>query len=390
MSAETMDLAAARAAIESFADLPPEGVDFDALATRTGWASEVLHRAHRIVHATKAHGGPRPNGRADTGKHADDAARTITAVTLADFLARELPPREYVLEPVIPAQGLVMIAGARGIAKTFVGLGLGYAVATGSGFQKWKAPQPRRVLYLDGEMPAAAKQERLAALVHASEALPPDDEHFRLVTPDLQADLLPDLTSEEGQRALAPHVAAADLVILDNLSTLCRSGKENEAESWVPVQEWLLGLRRAGKSLVLIHHTGKNGLQRGTSKREDVLDTVLLLRRPGDYLPSQGARFEVHLDKGRGITGDDAAPFEAMLELRDGKALWTIRSLADVELATVVRLTAEGVSVRDIAEETGFSRSKVSRLQKKAKESGTVVPFPKGGRHFDGSAADDD
>jgi hypothetical protein len=47
------------------------------------------------------------------------------------------------------------------------------------------------------------------------------------------------------------------------------------------------------------------------SRREDVLDTVVNLRRPEDY--EQGARFEVHFDKSRGFMGKDAEPFEATL-----------------------------------------------------------------------------
>lgn len=54
---------------------------------------------------------------------------------------------------------------------------------------------------------------------------------------------------------------------------------------------------------MFIHHAGKSGAQRGTSKREDVLDTVVALKRPGDYVTSQGARFEVHFEKARGIFG---------------------------------------------------------------------------------------
>jgi hypothetical protein len=39
------------------------------------------------------------------------------------------------------------------------------------------------------------------------------------------------------------------------------------------------------KTVFLIHDSGKNNEKRGTSKREDVLDAVLNLRRPEDYDP---------------------------------------------------------------------------------------------------------
>jgi hypothetical protein len=53
------------------------------------------------------------------------------------------------------------------------------------------------------------------------------------------------------------------------------------------------------------------------------------LRRPSDYTPAKGARFEVHIEKGRGIHGEDAKPFEARLELREGKTAWSLKDVED-------------------------------------------------------------
>jgi len=43
------------------------------------------------------------------------------------------------------------------------------------------------------------------------------------------------------------------------------------------------------------------------------LDTVIALKRPGDYSPAEGARFEVHFEKHRNDKGDSAKTFEARL-----------------------------------------------------------------------------
>ena len=75
-----------------------------------------------------------------------------------------------------------------------------------------------------------------------------------------------------------------------------------------------LRLRRKGVAVLLIHHAGVNGRQRGTSRREDALDTVIALRRPADYSPEQGARFEVHIEKARTLVGEGPSPFEAAVE----------------------------------------------------------------------------
>jgi hypothetical protein len=41
-------------------------------------------------------------------------------------------------------------------------------------------------------------------------------------------------------------LSGVDLVIFDNLSTLCTHGSESASDAWVPMQNWLLKLRRQG------------------------------------------------------------------------------------------------------------------------------------------------
>ena len=95
-----------------------------------------------------------------------------------------------------------------------------------------------------------------------------------------------------------------------------------------------------------------------------MLDTSLSLRRPTDYQTTQGARFEVHFEKTRGIHGDQAKPFEAQFELRDDGAFWAVREIEDVNQARVKALLDDGLTVREIADETDIPRSTVGRLKK--------------------------
>ena len=138
-------------------------------------------------------------------------------------------------------------------------------------------------------------QKRLAALADANKS--PITASFKLITPDLQRGAMPDLATPKGQVMLETNLVGIELIIVDNISTLCRNTRENEADSWLPVQEWALRMRASGKSVLFIHHAGKGGNQRGTSKREDILDTVIALKRPDDYKPKEGAVFQVYLKK---------------------------------------------------------------------------------------------
>ena len=144
-----------------------------------------------------------------------------------------------------------------------------------------------------------------------------------------------------------------------------RTGKENEGEGWLPVQEWALGLRRKGISVLFVHHAGKGGSQRGTSRREDLLDSVLTLKHPSDYNPEQGLRVEVLYEKARSFYGTDAKPFEVTMRLGESQeAIWEFSDSATSKEERALELLAGGMSYRDVAEETGLSKSTVQRLKK--------------------------
>ena len=289
----------------------------------------------------------------------------LRVISVEDFLAVQIPPREFLLPPWLPSQGVVMVYSERGVGKTHFALGIAYAVACAGRFLHWEAPKARRVLYIDGEMPAVAMQERLAGIVAASEKVAPTD-FLRLITPDLQETGIPDLSDPGGQAAVDRHLDGVEFLVLDNISTLFRGGVENEAESWTPVQEWVLKLRQRRVSTMFVHHAGKGGQQRGTSRREDILDTTIRLKRPADYQAADGARFEIHFDKARGLCGEDARPVEARMETRDGKAFWTTKDMDERLTERVAECLNSGQSSREAAQELGVTKSTISRHKKKA------------------------
>jgi putative DNA primase/helicase len=296
---------------------------------------------------------------------------------LDDFLNLDIPPRQMLLSPILPERSLAMLYAPRGVGKTLLGLSIGFAVASGNPLLRWSTPHPRRVLYVDGEMPLVSLQERLRAisLGLSGEVL---NTGFRILAADHVESGI-NLGSEEGQRALDPLLDDVDLLILDNLSTLCTTGGESASDAWVPMQNWLLMLRRRGIAVLFIHHAGTNGRQRGTSRREDALDTVIALRRPEDYSLEQGARFEIHFEKLRNrADGAGALPFEASLESftadgRDG-IRWGSRDLMPPILKRAAHLFAEGLTVREVAATLRISKTEAGRLRLQALDDGLLTP----------------
>jgi putative DNA primase/helicase len=294
---------------------------------------------------------------------------TLKSYTLKELLALDIKPRQMILNPIIPEQGLVMIHAPRGVGKTHVALMIAYTVAVGGSLfdDKWTCSKPNKVLVIDGEMPLSVMQERLAKIIKSAKTQVFDDKYLQIITPDVQKEKIGDLSTPHGQRIVEEHLKDVKLVILDNYSSLCRTGRENDSESWVPLQDWFLELRRRGISVLLIHHSNKSGGQRGTSRKEDVLDTIITLRKPNSYEPKDGARFEVHYEKARSFYGDDALPFEAWLKQDDGKLYWQVKKIEQVELDQILELHQQNFTQREIAEKLDLSPATVNRRLKEVK-----------------------
>jgi KaiC/GvpD/RAD55 family RecA-like ATPase len=297
----------------------------------------------------------------------DDRVPKVKSITLNNFLKLDLPPRINILDPWLPKSGIGMIYAKRGVGKTFFALELAMAVAYGIKFLSFKAPAPARVLYIDGEMPANAMKARL---VEIKKRMPLDQLFVEpiFITPDLQDNPMPDLSTSEGREAVRRYTDKADLIIIDNISTLCGSGKENEADSWLPLQMWALELRRQGKTVLFIHHAGKGGQQRGTSRREDVLDVVISLRHPPNYKPSMGACFEIHFEKSRGALGESVNSISCCLTDHG----WEYTSTGSDSYQHVVVLANEGLAQKDIATKLELSKGQVSKLFNRAKVAGHI------------------
>jgi len=297
----------------------------------------------------------------------DTESSCLAVHDVRDFIRLPIPARDVLLSPWLESAALAMIYAARGVGKTHFAMHIAQALATGGRFLQWQAAKPVPVLYVDGEMPAPDMQARWRALFDADGE--PESGMLRVVSRDVQPFMdMPNLAEAEGQKAISDKVGDARVIILDNLSSLIHGAKENEAEGWEPVGQWAIRQRAQGRSLIFIHHAGKGGGQRGTSKREDLLDVVIKLQRPADYMPEQGARFSVHFEKARSLYGNAVAPFEAQLTAgEDERMQWVVSEAEDH--SQLLGLKAQGLTLRKIGEVMGCDAATVKRRLDKLKDA---------------------
>lgn len=275
----------------------------------------------------------------------------------------EFPPRKMLLSPWMPERSLTMIYASPGIGKTWLAMSVAGAVASGGELFGWKADQKNHVVYIDGEMP-------VSEILSRGNHLWSEDADINLMMSDVMDGQMPDLALPEAQVTVTHSIKAPDgrmpsLLVLDNISSLVRTGNENEAESWAAIQNWLLSLKRQGTSVLLVHHASRAGNARGTSKREDLLDAIIHLKKPNGSHSGDGCRFDLSFTKTRNVLGVNGRPFEAKLLVDEhDKLIWTKVATGEERKKKVIELHGEGLSVREIAKEVGVGKSTVQKIIK--------------------------
>ena len=147
---------------------------------------------------------------------------------------------------------------------------------------------------------------------------------------------------------------------MDNISTLCRTGTKTESDSWdVGANVWAAEAAIiAGRSVLFVHHAGKTGARRGTSKREDVLDTVIALRAAtGDYTPARRCLRSAFRRRGDSVATKPRPMLCAWTKTNTAEPLGHGESWNLPPLTRVVSLANEGLAPIEIAEHLDIHKS---------------------------------
>lgn len=283
-------------------------------------------------------------------------------LSYADLQAYESPPRVAYLD-WLHEKSLVMVYGPRGVGKTMALLGLAISLTTGQPFLKWPVYHPTGVLYVEGEMPVDELRERAKLMVGSQtptwlQFLPSEVVHSRL---DRDLTLSTAHARQQIEDLLAAHPAWR-VLILDNISCLFPGINEDKKQDWEPINAWLIRLRHQGKTVVLGHHAGKTGRQRGTSGHEDALTTTIALNFPQGYNPEEGCHFTLSFEKSRSTKGRVVEALDVRFdETAQG---WTYQALEVNRTEQIKLMLSDGMPPRLIAEELGVIPSYVYRLKR--------------------------
>lgn len=306
---------------------------------------------------------------------------------MADFRKIEVPPKVYHLFPWSWRGAYIIVAGARGVGKTWFVLAMVDAITRGVQFGPWPCNEPVSCLVVEGELAMSDDQERIDLMNLSSDRKEP----LYILSDAYVCEVLkiPSLNigKQETRDCLRDLVLRNNIkvIVLDNIASLTPGIDENSKLEWDDINQWAIGLRYAGVSVVMVHHLGKNGEQRGTSGREDNVDMSVKLLWPRSYQTTDGARFVVSFPKKR--VPHKLLPFLADLEMQcrpdeNGKYAWVCAPVAKNTKLVVLDLLSKNDSQNHVAVLAGISKSQVSKLKAKFINEGLLDSFgvltPKG------------
>jgi hypothetical protein len=280
-----------------------------------------------------------------------DRRSRLKMPTLAQLLADRFEERRHLLFPWLREHESCMVYADAGVGKSMFALSAALAIAGDGEFLGWK-PDERtsgdgwRVLYIDGEMHISDIQERARLLL---DAVPGVDQkkagaNLRFLARQQQdfSAQFPLITEPAGMKFVLERVqhGPLDLVILDNFSTLGEVEDENAAASFNAIQQFLLQLKVQGVATMLVHHAGKSGDFRGSSKLAATFETIIKLERLTEETEHGSAQFRVDWQKVRAggpkrkvrgvaavLTGDAFAEARGELEEGPTRAVWVYEEL---------------------------------------------------------------
>jgi len=299
-------------------------------------------------------------------------------IPFSEFKKIKLPEKKTILSPWVKEQSIILIIGWRGVGKTWLALSLLDAITRGENFGPWETKNPVPSLYLDGEMAGGDILSRYDELNPNSEKIKPFyiySEFYANSQGVKQANLCSEEWRSEVKQILLEK--GIKLWVIDNISSLARGIDENSKEGWDPINRWLIELRFAGITTILIHHTGKEGLQRGTSSREDNIDISIDLKRPTGYLSEEGAKFILSFSKTRISFEELSTITEIEFELKkdeNDKLVWLWGEVKKKLKDQILEMFDQGMKNQEIADALGKDKGFISRTKNKAIKNNWLTP----------------
>ncbi len=243
------------------------------------------------------------------GKAAEDFLSKIPAPTVGpvfapytfdDILA--LPPKEWLLDQVFGKSDIGSFYGQPGCGKTLVIIDMIMALCAGHQWAiRFRVARPLNVAYCAGEGISGLPARFKAAAHHHGITKLPNFTFYKTVPQlfnnekDPTIATIRQLVIERKQQQAQGQADPLDLLFIDTLHTATVAADENSAQDMGKVLHacrWAAA--ELGCAIVLVHHTGKNGVaERGSSALRGAADFMIEIKR----ISPNGTKAVMHCSK---------------------------------------------------------------------------------------------
>jgi hypothetical protein len=241
---------------------------------------------------------------------------------------------------LITTKTKMFLIGRTGLGKTMFGFGIACVLASDADrFLHWPSSRPARVLYIDGEMPDELIKARSIDTLRRA-GIAPKPRYLTIYSRDMEEEFLekfpdlgpmPPLNTKVGHQwvlALIAALGGVDVVILDNVMSLCE-GDQKEETTWSGALPLVHNLSSRRIAQIWLDHTGHaGGHQYGTSTKSWRFDTLgMMLPLPKEQSRSDDVAFTLSFDpelhgKARRRTPDNRDQFQTVT-IRLSQDQWT-------------------------------------------------------------------
>lgn len=274
--------------------------------------------------------------------------------------------RCMILDPIIESGTITWLFAKEKAGKTILALFLAQIIASGNkNIGTWKAHQPKKVLYIDGEMPGDKLQQHIEKIIRGYSGTSEIEHRAFSVYLFSEGDFLyEDILDDSWQNEHIDELLEYDLIILDNYYTLYASLNP------IKLLRWMKTLTQKGIAFLVLDHTNSEGELQGSIVKKRAMDLGLkleMLEKNTIDISFQSDRYgrEHQAESFSLIPCFTTAEFsyETQLVYKDTPDLKL--SDDDTELMLIYILKTQGLKNKEVAQKIETSDANITKKLKK-------------------------